>query len=96
MILEDWAELVRWASDESNAVTWPQKAKHKFVHRVKDFKAALHWILWLLERHPQDIHLLSTAGCVQLDIGHTQAALTTFQVASPGLSLPQASFCGPG
>lgn len=48
--------------------------------RLKEYKIALQWLMWMLEKHPDNIYLLSTAGYVQLNIGHTDAAAQSFQV----------------
>ena len=47
---------------------------------------ALQWLAFLRQRHPDSLDLLSTVGCLQLVIGHTGAAATTFQVPTIDLS----------
>ena len=50
--------------------------------RMKDYSVALQLLLWMLGKYPEDVHLLSTAGFLQLNIGHTDEAAHTFEVSA--------------
>ena len=48
------------------------------LHRAADWKAALSWLRWLLDKFGPDPLLLSRIGYVQLALGHVPAAEATF------------------
>ncbi|KAK9844624.1 hypothetical protein WJX74_004886 [Apatococcus lobatus] len=56
--------------------------------RAADWKAALSWLRWLLQRQGQDPLLLSRIGYVQLALGHVGAAEATFARAAAIAATP--------
>ena len=56
--------------------------------RAADWKAALSWLRWLLEKFGPDPLLLSRIGYVQLALGHLPAAEATFARAAAIAATP--------
>lgn len=54
---------------------------HAPVHcSSREYTAALEWLSWALDKHPDNPHLLSRVAHVQLGMGDINAAASTFQV----------------
>ena len=48
---------------------------------AREYVAAFEWLGWALDRRPEDVHLRSRVGYLQLAVGDLAAAATTFRVS---------------